>query len=383
MTLPTTAVPMVLPITQLRRSLRKFVTVTPPTLGLRVIFSTIRTAARFMPVGLVLCALTGAGFGYGWGLPGISELKAQESATLQGLPNWTASWPNTDFSRHVVSVHEIISGGPPRDGIPPIDQPLFEPVGTNIAGLEETPVISVKVGDTARAYPLSILIWHEIVNDVIEGKPLAITFCPLCNSAIVFDRKLNGRVLRLGTSGKLRNSDLVMWDDATESLWQQFTGQAIIGEWAGQKLHFFPSRLESRGSFMERYGPQAEVLIPNEPNLRPYGTNPYVDYDLGRPFLFSGEIPDGLPPLERVFSFEERDQAWALPWLVERGQVVLEDGTELNWRPGARSALEKRQIQESRDVGIVTAFKNGKERTVFVDFAFAFYAFHPDSPIVH
>jgi hypothetical protein len=129
----------------------------------------------------------------------------------------TSGW-HTDFSRHTVPLQEVDSGGPPRDGIPPIDHPKFETVTQGDGWLKpQEPVIALSLGGETRVYPLQILIWHEIVNDVVGGVPVLVSFCPLCNTAIAFDRRLDGRVLDFGTTGNLRRSDLAMWDRQTES----------------------------------------------------------------------------------------------------------------------------------------------------------------------
>ncbi len=127
-------------------------------------------------------------------------------------------WPNTDFSRAEVAFREILSGGPPKDGILAIDDPHFSPVpqGGDLYADRE-PVMSVRIDGEARAYPLSILMWHEIVNDTLADTPISVTFCPLCNSGIVFDRRVEGIETTFGTTGKLRNSDMVMYDRLTES----------------------------------------------------------------------------------------------------------------------------------------------------------------------
>ncbi len=137
-------------------------------------------------------------------------------AHAQGITD--AEWPNTDFSKSLVDLNEIISGGPPKDGIPAIDEPKFVSPKEAIEWLDaREPVIAVVIKDDARAYPLQILIWHEIANDVVGDVPVLVTFCPLCNSSLVFDRRVNGRVLDFGTTGRLRKSDLVMYDRQTES----------------------------------------------------------------------------------------------------------------------------------------------------------------------
>jgi hypothetical protein len=142
-----------------------------------------------------------------------------------------ANW-RTDFSRHTVPLDEIRSGGPPRDGIPPIDHPQFVDFASANAWLHDRePVVAVHRHKVAKAYPLQILIWHEIVNDTIGHAPITVTFCPLCNSAIAFPRQLDGQVLDFGTTGRLRHSDLVMWDRQTESWWQQLTGKPLSAPW--------------------------------------------------------------------------------------------------------------------------------------------------------
>ena len=221
------------------------------------------------------------------------------SPALADPARWQSEWPDTDFSRHSVAFDEIFSGGPPRDGIPSIDDPAFVPVSE--AGLpDREPVIGLTIGDDSRAYPLRILMWHEIVNDVVGGVPVAVTFCPLCNTGIVFDRRLDGRMLEFGTTGKLRNSDLVMYDRTTESRWQQFVGEAIVGELTGSRLAMLPSRLESFPNFVER-APDGRVQVASAGALRAYGRNPYVGYDTSpAPLLYRGPLPERIAPLARV-----------------------------------------------------------------------------------
>ena len=148
-----------------------------------------------------------------------------------GFRGKTGGW-KTDFQYHSVPFTDIISGGPPRDGIPPLDNPRFVDVNMADEWLSDLePVMSFELNGDVRAYPIQILMWHGVVNDVVGGVPVTVTFCPLCNSAIVFERTINGMVFDFGTSGNLRNSDLVMWDWQTESWWQQLTGEAIIYDW--------------------------------------------------------------------------------------------------------------------------------------------------------
>ena len=308
--------------------------------------------------------------------------------------SWRAEWPHTDFSQHTVRLEEVKSGGPPKDGIPSIDAPRFEQLNEGAAsgwvsriGNTE-PVISLVIRDDARAYPLSILMWHEIVNDVVGGTPVTVTYCPLCNSSLVFERMVENRVLDFGTTGKLRNSDLVMYDRQTESWWQQFGGDAIVGVMSGKHLRLVPSRLESFDRFRQRF-PHGQVLIPNNPSARNYGRNPYVGYDASRqrPFLYDGSLPDGIDPMERVIAVETRPEyheAWSLPLLRERGTIEAGD-IVLRWEAGQTSALDKGTVAGGRDIGniVVQRQQSGQLSDIPYDvpFAFAFHAFRPDSPI--
>lgn len=310
---------------------------------------------------------------------GLWLLVAWGGPAAAGPDFWRHHWA-TDFTKTAVPWTDIVEGGPGKDGIPPIDDPVFVPVDA-VALDDREPVIGLVLDGVARAYPLRILTWHEIVNDTVAGRPLAITFCPLCNAAIVFDRTVDGRVLDFGTTGKLRHSDLIMWDRQTESWWQQFTGRAIVGAMLGERLAIVPSRLESWADFKAR-APDGQVLVPNDPGARPYGANPYAGYDSGLPFLYRGEVPDGVRPLARVVALADRDRAWALDYLRARGRVVAPDGTVITWTPGQASALDTAEIAAGRDVGSVLAQRDGRDVAYFVDFAFAFHAFHPDAPIV-
>ena len=151
--------------------------------------------------------------------------------------SWKSEWPNTDFTKTSVNFDEIMSGGPGKDGIPAILKPRFLKVKNENSLSDREPVMTVELaGQVPRAYPIRYLMWHEIVNDVIGGVPIAVTFCPLCNSGITFDRRVKGRTLMMGVTGKLRNSDMIMYDHETESWWQQFMGVGIVGKMTGVKL---------------------------------------------------------------------------------------------------------------------------------------------------
>ncbi len=280
----------------------------------------------------------------------------------------TQSW-DTNWNKHIVPYDELISGGPPRDGIPSIDEPQFvspEAASEWLAGNE--PVIALEIDGEARAYPLQIMTWHEIVNDTVADVPVLVTFCPLCNAALTFDRRVAGETYEFGTSGLLRNSDLVMYDRTTESLWQQLTGQAIVGDMVGHELTFLPSSLVSFENFQEAY-PGGVVLSRETGHRRPYGENPYVGYDtIGQsPFLFDGEEDPRLPAMERVVTVELNgtDVAYPLSVLAEQGVVHdTQAGQDLVvfFEPGTSSALGARYIAEAEDVGATGVFDPNLDR---------------------
>ena len=290
---------------------------------------------------------------------------------------WRHEWPDTDFGTSSVSFAEILSGGPPKDGIPALDDPAMIPVAraTDIPGRE--PVIALEVEDEMpRAYPVRYLIWHEIANDAVGGVPVAVTFCPLCNSGIVFDRRVDGRTLSFGVSGKLRHSDMVMYDRETESWWQQAIGEGIVGEMTGRRLRPLLSWMESWDEFRVR---NPEGLVMARPAFpRDYGRNPYAGYDgLQRPFLYSGELPpNGVPALERVVRVGDR--AWPMTRLADEERIE-EAGISLDWTAGQASALDAGRISEGRDVGTVRVrdAATGGDLPHDVMFAFAFHAFWP------
>ena len=276
--------------------------------------------------------------------------------------NGTGQW-KTDFSKHSIPLDEIISGGVGRDGIPPIDNPSFVSIEEALAWLQpQSPVIAFENNGEARAYPLGILMRHEIANDTIGDTPVAVTFCPLCNSSIVFDRRVDGEVLRFGVSGNLRHSDLIMWDDKTESWWQQFTGEAIVGEYTGRQLDFLPSLVIGFKDFSERY-PTGQVLDRGKGIVRSSAaSNPYTNYDSNpSPFLFAGQADQRLFPTSRVLAAEIDGQAIAYPFDVLAEKRIINDRVGNKnvlavWQPGAASALDKSDINASRDVGMAALY---------------------------
>ena len=276
----------------------------------------------------------------------------------------TDGW-RTNFCLHSIDYSEIFSGGPPRDGIPPLDSPRFETVTSADNWLEDVePVILLDLEDEVRAYPLQILTWHEIVNDQIGDTPVAVTFCPLCNAALVFVRpEIDGEILTFGTSGNLRNSDLVMWDRQTESWWQQFNGEAIVGDLLGTKLEFVPSAIISWADFKSTY-PDAQVLSVQTGFQRSYGRNPYAGYDNinSYPFAFVGDLDGDLPAMARVVGINLENGAggaFSLELLQENrvlNETLADLPVVLFWKAGTASALDSGSIANGRDVGTTGVF---------------------------
>lgn len=275
-------------------------------------------------------------------------------------------FPKTDFENRSVELSSILSGGPPKDGIPSIDQPGFSSVVEVQEWLSgDEPVIAYIDGSDARAYPLQILIFHEIVNDVVNDKPVLVTFCPLCNSSIVFERTVDDQVLDFGTTGRLRKSDMIMYDRQSESWWQQFTGRGIVGKYNETKLIQKPSQIVSFDTFRMHY-PEGKILNRKTGHVRSYGNNPYSGYDdiNSSPFLYNGPEDKRLPPMERVLSLTSKNKSSLLI-----PSARLKDNPLLNItfddKPvvvfattSAASALDKTDIAESRAVPAAAAFSS-------------------------
>ena len=296
-------------------------------------------------------------------------------AALEAARLRTSGW-DTDFSLHTVEFSEIRTVIP-RDNIPAIDAPKFVSVDAAAGWLEDVePVVALDIAGDARAYPLQILTWHEIVNDDVGGVPVAVTFCPLCNSAIAFDRRFDGDVLDFGVSGNLRNSDLIMYDRQTHSWWQQFTGEGIVGRYAGGQLEHLPSLLVSFADFRSAY-PDGRALSRDTGFARQYGRNPYVGYDTtkGNPFLFGGALDDRLTPVERVIAVSVNGVDAAFPLGILQEERVINytvGGRDIValFKFGAASALDAASIAGSRDVGSAAVFDanlNGRKLTFGVE----------------
>lgn len=277
--------------------------------------------------------------------------------------NAVAGW-DTDWTRRTVDLDGFLLGIPssdPRDQIPPIDTPRFEPIGEADWLEDREPGALVQFNDEVRFYPLSILTRHEIVNDRYGDIPVAVTFCPLCNTALSFDRRVDGEVLRFGVSGLLRKSDLVMWDDATTSLWQQITGEAVVGDLAGTQLEIISTAIVSYGEAKEAF-PEALSLAQETGFGINYGANPYTSYSSSdQPFLFDEEPDPRFPALSRVVgvSIDDVDKAYPFEIISDEravNDVVADTPVVVLWGGDTADALDSASIAEGEAIGTAIAF---------------------------
>ena len=299
----------------------------------------------------------------GGGTSSVAPTTASAAAPPTKAPTSTAA-PDPS---PLIDPGELLSGGPPPDGIPPVDHPKFlAPADVTFLTPQE-PVIAVEVDGIAKAYPIRILMWHEIVNDDFGGTPVVVTYCPLCNTGIAYLRpKIDGELLDFGTSGKLYHSNLVMYDRQTDSFWPQAIGQAVIGPLTGTQLKFVPARILSWADWQSAY-PDGLVLSTDTGFDRDYGSNPYAGYDgTERPFLFSGDVDPRLPATEHVLGIAGKGGVIAFPYseLARRaagGATAVQgvfggERTVVFWHAGTVSALDAEQIPQSEDVGAAAAY---------------------------
>ncbi len=288
----------------------------------------------------------------------------------------------TDTTKHTVPLSDF-RVAVPKGAFPVLQTPAFIPIKQGVtAYLKQEPVISVARNGQARAYPLNVLTVHEIANDTLAGIPILVTYCPLCNASVVYDRRLQHKgqqhLLRFEVSGMLRHSDMVMYDTQTETWWQQLTGEALVGKLAGASLRIIPSLVISVEEFYKRY-PDGKILSPRTGIAgaeNRYGQNPYVGYDNAgnRPypdFIDKKMVSKRLPPMERVIDVESKGKRKIYPFSAIAKKGVINDTFNgkhvvLFYKSGTVSVLDRREISKSREVGTATLFNavlNGQKLT--------------------
>ncbi len=287
-------------------------------------------------------------------------------------PDFCRDWPDQDWSRHTVPFSQIIRGCYGRDCILALDAPgavstagpygvaHFAPVGA-VDYEDALPIAVLRIGGVVRGYPLHILTVHEVVNDEVAGVPVVASFCPLCHTALAFDRRVGGAVLDFGVSGALRHSDLIMWDRQTETWWQQAIGEGIVGRHAGVQLRPLSMSVLSFGDFRRAF-PEADILTEDTGFGVTYGGNAYIGYDSKAFPPYATHIIDTrLPALERVITLSTDEVAMAVPFSALREHPVAAIDLAgarvvVFWAPGTASALDESDIATSRDVGSGAAY---------------------------
>ena len=301
-------------------------------------------------------------------------------SAVAGPLQWALEFPKTKFNQSTAPLSEIQFVGLHRDQIPAIFKPKFKSANSiSDLGLLE-PVLRLEVKGEVRGYPIRMLVWHELINDTIKGVPVLISYSPLCSSGVVFDRRLDNQVLSFSNTGLLRHYDTIMYDTATESWFQQYTGGAIVGRLSGKRLKPIASRIQSFEQFKAEL-PKAKIMIASDPKSHDYGKTPYVRMDsrIDTAAQFTYSIPDGVGPFDRVVVMG--NQVWPLKHVRKFGRIETPN-LVISWSAGMNSIHDTRWIPFGRDIGNVRVQSNSPEgwsdAVHDTPFAFAFAAFHPN-----
>lgn len=299
-------------------------------------------------------------------VPATSQADPLEPAFTgqeQRIAGFIASqFPGNSGQRRTIDLEQLV-GLQFKDGIASIDDPKFGSFEFAADWLgDREPVVALEVNGEARAYPLQILMWHEIANDIVGGVPVVVTFCPLCNTALSFERTVDGVVRSFGVSGLLRRSDLIMFDRESQTLWQQITGEAIVGVEVPRRLTFLPSPIVSFAGFRSTY-PNGVVMTRDTGFIRNYGRHPYAGYDEIGSGLYN-EVDFGdcrLDAKERVLTVEIDGDAIAFPFSVRSEQLTLEAQSAGQpvvafWQRATLSALDEFFIIGSANIGAAAAY---------------------------
>lgn len=300
-------------------------------------------------------------------------LSLQVFGQMKNPRNIPFNW-KTDTTKTIIDISELMVVLP-RGSFQVLNHPKFIGQEEGMKDyFEREPVMTVEIDGSAKAYPLNVLSIHEIANDTLGGVPILATFCPLCNSGIIFDRRVNHNgnefLLDFEVSGMLRKSDMVMADKQTETWWQQLMGKAIVGELAGAELKIIPSLVVSVKEFFERF-PNGKILSKKSGSIeaqQAYGKNYYENYDNkdGKPYarFFEGNnLDDRLPPMERIVDIRSMGEFKVYPFSVAAEKGVINDefngkNIVLFYQPGVVSVLDKKEISNSKDIGTTTVFNS-------------------------
>lgn len=291
---------------------------------------------------------------------------------LPNVSNHATSSLNQQDAHDVINQTDLVSGGPPKDGIPSIDNPIFTNIDKAKWLSDDAEVFILIINDTTRIYPQPIMVWHEIVNDYVEGLPIVITYCPLCGSTIAYKRVINDKAVEFGTTGLLYNSNLVMYDRLTDSYWTQIRGEAVIGKLSGMKLEKLPLQTMKWKDARARF-PHAQVLSKKTGFSRAYGTDPYIDYYAREEILFpvkntQSKYDLGTKTIIIGLTINNESRAYTAFDLLTQRNITDTLGGE---------TIEL--IKEPDGFVTVTNKQTGKIIPWERDFWFAWLAFHPDT----
>ena len=315
------------------------------------------------PTATLVAPTTGPVVAGGFTPAANSALPCQDPFGGEEIPFSLAGWSETDFCRHSIDFGEIVSGGQPRDGIPPIDSPVYETVDSASGWIENSwPLLVIVGSDQVLSFPLPILLWHEVVNTELNGEPMTVTYSAMSGSArVLAGRDSSGGPLDFGTTGNLRFGNSILYDRPSGSWWQQLSGEAIVGERTGTSLAPQPSQVLAWADFIAEY-PEGQVLSRETGTVREYGTSPYAGMDdsadlpgLLRAFV-TGEVDNRLRPIDRVTGIRVNGARVAYPFQALSTARVVNDevGGQLLvifWQSGVRSLTDSARVAESRDVG--------------------------------
>ncbi len=292
---------------------------------------------------------------------------------LTTSPAQAASKNGFDLSGSLVPQREIAQGGPPRDGIPALDSPTF--IAANEARYlrDSDRVLGLTINGDARAYPIRILNWHELVNDDVGGTPVLVSYCPLCGTGMVFKAKVAGEARTFGVSGLLYASDVLMYDRQSESLWSQLLGQAVTGPLKGTRLSLLTSQHTTWGDWRRQH-PNTRVMSDKIRSGRNYSRDPYAGYENSRSLFFPVKHMDGrFHPKEWVLGLEIKGRYVAYPF----SQLAL-GGGELK---DTYAGVPLRIVYDADAHSARALDADGNELPSVRSYWFAWVAFHPGTEV--
>jgi hypothetical protein len=278
-----------------------------------------------------------------------------------------------DVGNASIPLSAIQSGGPPRDGIPALQQPQFIAADQPGAPQSQQRVLGLSINGDARAYPIAILNWHELVNDRVDNQPVLISYCPLCGTGMAFAAEAGGRELSFGVSGLLYNSDVLMFDRQTGSLWSQILSSAVSGPLLGSRLRQLVLEHTSWQDWLSRH-PDSRVLSPPDGYGRDYSRNPYADYANSPALMFAVDHQDSRYAAKAwVLGVEIDGQYRAYPF----EELARSDGPIKDRFAGRQLTIEYDPL--NRSARLLDA--DGKQLPALAAYWFAWSAFHPDSSV--